>query len=345
MNLNDVSVVIPAFNSERYIDDTLDALAVAAKSAQLILKVVVVDDGSTDATVERIERNIRPELVVEIEKTTNNGAFLARWAGVNATKTVWVLFLDSRQLISEDFFAEFIKLLGEHPEVDAWISHTVTDPAAPLVGHFWSVPTAVFWGGYWQNPKHTKVIPENFDSVPKGTGGLLVRRGHFIDACEAIWPEGNQKFISDDTKLLRLLCSERVVALDPRLASIYRPRGTVKLFLKHAFNRGTLFIDSYMSTSKIRFAILLLVVLVPIVLFLIGLISPQSSIWLFAGLFSLFVVMVMALLVRANQNNANPKALRSFLIWALPFAVVFWAGLVRGILVHWKSIRPKSGKL
>jgi glycosyltransferase involved in cell wall biosynthesis len=343
MALVDLSVVIPAFNAERYIDDTLDALAIAAKSAHLKLRVVVVDDGSTDRTVERIERTIRPQLQIEIQNTTNNGAFLARWAGVNATNTEWVLFLDSRQLISEDFFEEFVDLLVEHPEVDAWISHTVTDPAAPLVGHFWSVPTAVFWGGYWQNPLHTKVNAENFDSVPKGTTALFARRRDFIAACKGIWPEENQRFISDDTKLLRLLCTERVVALEPRLVSIYRPRGTGTLFLKHAFNRGTLFIDSYMSTSKLRFSILLFVALVPIIAILVGIIFPESFILIFASLISLFAVIVLAMLLRAKRNHAPKEALRSFGVWALPFAAVFWAGLVRGIFVHWKSIRPTSG--
>ena len=50
-----VSVVVPCFNSARYIERTLDALQ-QLESGGHELELVLVDDGSTDDTAERISR-------------------------------------------------------------------------------------------------------------------------------------------------------------------------------------------------------------------------------------------------------------------------------------------------
>lgn len=89
-----VSVVIPAYNVERHIVDCL-----ASVRAQTLTdwECVVVDDGSTDRTAERIrectERRIR--LITQ----RNRGVSAARNAGLAAAKARYVLFLDGDDLL------------------------------------------------------------------------------------------------------------------------------------------------------------------------------------------------------------------------------------------------------
>ena len=338
--MTQLSVVIPAFNSVGYIANTLRALDASARLAGTSHIVVVVDDGSTDGTPEAIE-TVKSELTLDVRvvQTSNQGAFMARWTGAQLVDTEWVMFLDSRQLVRGDFIGNFAKFTSDNPTINAWCSHVETDPTAPLVGHFWTAPVSVFWGSYWRDLNRTMITPDNFDRVPKGTGGIILKREVFVESCKRIWPESNQKFISDDTKLLRDICATHPIALEPELFSTYIPRVSVKAFLRHAFNRGTLFVDSYMSTSWVRFAIIaLLVVAPPFAVITLFAVPPVAQATIAGVILGVFVGALAGISAIALRNHTSIRAVRAFVTFSIPFAVVFWAGLARGIFVHRKSI-------
>jgi len=340
-----LSVVIPAFNASRYISETLGHIEAAAKFFDGQIQVMIVDDGSTDDTIRVLNDFSRQtSLNLVVETIPNSGVFIACWRGAELAEYDWIVILNSRQLVRQDFFLEWQSAFVGRPDVKSWVSHVETDVTAPLVGHFWSVPTAVFWGGYWRNKTRTFITPHNFDRVPKGTGGLFILRGLFLDACEAVKPSENQKFVSDDTKLLRYVCGLTPIVIEPRIFSTYRPRTSVVPFLRHGFNRGTLFIDSYMSTSPLRFTVLATLTIGPILAIMVSVLLPELQVITAAGLALAFGLTTASILVIGWLNKAPARALQSFAVFAIPFAVVFWAGLVRGIFVHWKSIRPRSGK-
>ncbi len=87
-----VSVVIPAFNGERFIGRTIEsALAQTYSNAEII----VVDDGSTDATLEVVRRFGDR---VRCLRQSNQGGAAARNQGVSAARGDWVAFLDQDDL-------------------------------------------------------------------------------------------------------------------------------------------------------------------------------------------------------------------------------------------------------
>lgn len=79
-----ITVVIPAYNSEKTIQKTLDTL-----KHPKIKEIIVVDDGSTDKTVEIAEKH------ATIIKTTHGGAAKARNIGIKKCKTEKILLIDS----------------------------------------------------------------------------------------------------------------------------------------------------------------------------------------------------------------------------------------------------------
>ena len=83
-----ISVVVPAFNAERTIGRLLDALASDEERPH---EVIVVDDGSTDATAERAEE--RGARVIRAGGTGYAGG--ARNRGWDAATGDVVVFLDS----------------------------------------------------------------------------------------------------------------------------------------------------------------------------------------------------------------------------------------------------------
>jgi glycosyltransferase involved in cell wall biosynthesis len=85
-----VSVVIPAYNRAHYIHE---ALASVFAQGPCIGEIIVVDDGSTDGTVESLQAIKDPRL--KVIRQPNQGAAAARQNGWRECKGAWVVFLDS----------------------------------------------------------------------------------------------------------------------------------------------------------------------------------------------------------------------------------------------------------
>ena len=98
-----VSLIIPAYNEERYIGATLESLNRAASHAfgeQARLDIIVVDNASTDATAE-IARSYGARAIPEPHRSVAR----ARNTGASAATGDILVFLDADTLVPEGFFA------------------------------------------------------------------------------------------------------------------------------------------------------------------------------------------------------------------------------------------------
>ncbi|MCE4557572.1 glycosyltransferase family 2 protein [Roseateles cellulosilyticus] len=84
-----ISVIVPAYNSARFIDE---ALASALAQTGPAIEVIVVDDGSRDDTVARVRAfGDRVRLIEQ----ANQGSAVARNRGIEAARADHVAFLDA----------------------------------------------------------------------------------------------------------------------------------------------------------------------------------------------------------------------------------------------------------
>ena len=102
-----ISVVIPAYNAESYIQSTLDSVF---NQTYQNIEVIVVDDGSNDSTQSIL--NAYPHNVVVI-KTENKGVSHARNTGIDAAKGGWIAFVDSDDIWLPTKLEEQIISIGE----------------------------------------------------------------------------------------------------------------------------------------------------------------------------------------------------------------------------------------
>lgn len=88
-----VDVIIPVFNGEKFVADAIQS---AAEQTYLPKRIIVVDDGSTDGTVEVVERLIRQVSVsVVLLRKENGGPNSARNLGLKQATSEFVAFLDA----------------------------------------------------------------------------------------------------------------------------------------------------------------------------------------------------------------------------------------------------------
>ena len=97
--LNDrVTVIIPCFNVEDYIEECLDSVRA---QGPVVHALYCVDNGSTDGTLKVIERwkQAHPEVRVFIEHESQRGASAARNRPLPSVETEWIQYLDADDLL------------------------------------------------------------------------------------------------------------------------------------------------------------------------------------------------------------------------------------------------------
>lgn len=109
----EVSIIMPAYNAERYIREAIDSVLTQTLADWELL---VVDDGSTDRTPV-ILREIR-DARVRILHQENQGPATARNTGLEAATRKYVAFLDADDLYLPSALADLTSYLDTHPEFD-----------------------------------------------------------------------------------------------------------------------------------------------------------------------------------------------------------------------------------
>ena len=127
-----IAVIIPAYNSARYIGEALESVAWQTLQPS---EVVVVDDGSTDCTgqVAALFDGVK------VVRQENGGPSAARNTGVAATTAPIIAFLDADDRFSEGRLRIMLEALGSNDAVlgrvvqfrdDGWASEPAAAPLA-----------------------------------------------------------------------------------------------------------------------------------------------------------------------------------------------------------------------
>ncbi|MDH5858577.1 glycosyltransferase family 2 protein [Lampropedia aestuarii] len=101
-----ISVVIPVFNGSAYIKNCLDGIFSQSYDR---LEVIVVDDGSTDATAA-----IAGSYPVKLIQQKNKGVSAARNLGIQNATGQYIHFMDADDRINKDFYANLLAPIMLH---------------------------------------------------------------------------------------------------------------------------------------------------------------------------------------------------------------------------------------
>lgn len=89
-----VSVVIPAYNVEKYLQKCLDSVF-ALPLREDEMEVLVIDDGSSDGTAEILAQNAEVHSNLRLFYQENQGQSVARNLGIEEAKGDYIFFVDS----------------------------------------------------------------------------------------------------------------------------------------------------------------------------------------------------------------------------------------------------------
>ena len=91
------------FNSEKYLAETIDSLM---KQQMKDMEFIFVNDGSTDKSSEILKSKIENDKRFIVIDQENQGQSIARNTGLNAARGEYIFFLDSDDLLSDNYFEE-----------------------------------------------------------------------------------------------------------------------------------------------------------------------------------------------------------------------------------------------
>jgi glycosyltransferase involved in cell wall biosynthesis len=116
-----VSVIIPVFNGERYVDDAVASVLAQRHHA---LEVIVVDDGSTDASADVVRRIV--DARCRLVQQASSGAAAARNRGISESTGALLAFLDADDVWTPDTLERQLHALTAESEIDMVFGHYVT---------------------------------------------------------------------------------------------------------------------------------------------------------------------------------------------------------------------------
>ena len=94
----DVSVIVPVYNTEAYIEETMKSVA---NQEMKNYEIIIVDDGSTDKSIEIAESVLKDGAIpYRIIRQANKSQASARNTGIKAASGAYVCFVDSDDIIS-----------------------------------------------------------------------------------------------------------------------------------------------------------------------------------------------------------------------------------------------------
>ncbi|MDR9895186.1 glycosyltransferase [Aetokthonos hydrillicola Thurmond2011] len=120
-----VSVVIPAFNAEKTIRQTIES---AVNQTLTDIEIIVINDGSTDSTAKVIE--IVTDSRLQVFSYPNEGVAVSRNRGISKAVGEFISFLDADDLWTPNKLESQVNALREHPEATvaySWVNFIDTD--------------------------------------------------------------------------------------------------------------------------------------------------------------------------------------------------------------------------
>ncbi|WP_026526745.1 glycosyltransferase family 2 protein [Butyrivibrio sp. VCD2006] len=163
---NRISIVVPVYNAGNFILETIEMVR---QQTYENFELILVDDASTDNSVELIEKAAKDDNRIKlIKKASNTGAAAARNAGISAATGRYLAFLDADDIWIKDKLEKELAFLQEKKAAFVFTAYEFGDENANPTGRVVYVPeTLTFKQALSRTVIFTSTVMIDMDVVPK----------------------------------------------------------------------------------------------------------------------------------------------------------------------------------
>lgn len=228
MEKSKVSVIVPVYNQKRYLDSCIRSIC---NQTYKNLEIIVINDGSTDDTLNRLKRIAESDERIKVYDKQNEGVAYARRDGLLRSTGEFVTFADNDDLLPTD-------------AVQTMVGYILKEKVDLVIGRFKRFLGFVKWNGFNSSfPVHTVISqPELFEnyygsffgegSFPINVWGRLYRKSAIdgaLQKTELYSPE--IRCLADDLYMnMKLFPYLRSMYMTDEVVYYYRYGGTVDHF-------------------------------------------------------------------------------------------------------------------
>ena len=208
-----VSVIIPVYNAEKFLEETLVCLK---KQTLRELEVILVDDGSVDKSKEICNRFVASDSVFKYYYQNNSGASAARNHGIRKASGEYICFMDADDLCEETWMESLYNVISNSSARIAMLGWKVIDENNNVIDVIQhkdclldvedAVPILTSLGGSVWN----KVFERNLIVSDMKTDGILF--------------DEKQKYSEDILFCIEALCKAKKIQISSKCGYIYRNR-------------------------------------------------------------------------------------------------------------------------
>ena len=189
------SIVIPVYNGSEHLPKALSSILEQSFSDW---ECVIVDDGSTDNTLELATSYARSDKRIRVIHQSNGGVSVARNCGMDEAKGEWIVWLDADDFYVSGSLEQIALLTEKHPECSCfqfpYWEIQKDDVLLPCISAAYDK-----WGG------HSYTGKEAFDILfsRKASAGINWQPWRFVYRRDSL-PHFREKVIHEDLDVLPL---------------------------------------------------------------------------------------------------------------------------------------------
>lgn len=102
-----LSIIIPIYNSEKYLSECLDSI-ISSNSSDI--EIILINDGSTDSSLSICEMYRKKDSRIKLYSQENSGVSIARNNGITYSNSKYVMFVDSDDVLCNNWDSILTKI-------------------------------------------------------------------------------------------------------------------------------------------------------------------------------------------------------------------------------------------
>lgn len=200
---NNITIIVPNYNKSLYITECIQSIK---QQSFQNFNCIIVDDGSTDNSIEIIQQLIKNDNRFQLFCNTNHGPSYSRNFGILKTNTKFILPLDSDDYIANDYIERILNHFKQYPE------------------------TSLFYGRWYFIGYNADLMNKKLENLKFSSYRNLLKSNSIHCCCAykredaincGLYDENMQGF-EDWEFLIRLLYKDKKVVYDPTISLYYR---------------------------------------------------------------------------------------------------------------------------